>query len=264
MDGDQDGVSTTATGFALTTFNAATNVLSVWATHNVQNATLAHIHGPAAPGVSAGVQLTLASTAAAAQTVPFVQTFTLTSDQVSYLNAGLLYYNVHSLTYGNGEIRGQIDPIINYVTELNGYQDNQTTSDYGVGLVALYGSSLNAYCFHTVSDPTAAHIHTAAPWVMGPATFPFTSATSPIVQNFTATAQQQTDLQNGNDYFNVHTDAAQNGLIRGQIYAKTVAQGLTTANPTTATTATTTSSAPTTIASGFVVLAMGAMVALFA
>jgi hypothetical protein len=35
-------------------------------------------------------------------------TFNITPEQLGYLTNGLLYFNVHSSTYGGGEIRGQI------------------------------------------------------------------------------------------------------------------------------------------------------------
>jgi hypothetical protein len=73
--------------------------------------TTAHIHGPAAPGSSASPV-----------TSPFVGTYgvkagtfdgsaTLTSQNITDLNAGLLYINIHSSTFGGGEIRGQITTV---------------------------------------------------------------------------------------------------------------------------------------------------------
>jgi uncharacterized repeat protein (TIGR01451 family) len=64
--------------------------------------TAAHIHGPGAPGVSAPILFPL----------PAAGTFTdfeiaLTPQDVQNLKAGLLYLNVHSSTFPNGEIRGQ-------------------------------------------------------------------------------------------------------------------------------------------------------------
>jgi len=159
-------------------------------------------------------------------------TVTLTADQVTWLNQGLLYYNVHSVINPNGEIRGQILPIVNYLGELTGAQDNQTTSSEGVGIAALYGSALWSAIYHNVANPTAAHIHTGAVGVAGPVTFPYADATTePISQNFTASAQQISDFVGGLDYFNVHTAAAPGGLIRGQIYPKVAATTTTSAAP---------------------------------
>jgi aldose sugar dehydrogenase len=61
----------------------------------------AHIHGPAPPGMNASVAVGL----------PLGQLndlqITLTAAQVEQLKAGLLYINVHSTDFPNGEIRGQ-------------------------------------------------------------------------------------------------------------------------------------------------------------
>jgi uncharacterized repeat protein (TIGR01451 family) len=61
----------------------------------------AHIHGPAPPGTTAAVAVGL----------PLGQLsdyqITLTAAQVQQLKAGLLYINVHSTNFPNGEIRGQ-------------------------------------------------------------------------------------------------------------------------------------------------------------
>src|SRR6185295_2296919 len=61
----------------------------------------AHIHGPAAPGVAAGVLFPLPS----GQVSDFK--ITLTAGQAQDLKNGLLYVNVHSSNFPSGEIRGQ-------------------------------------------------------------------------------------------------------------------------------------------------------------
>ncbi|MEK7674456.1 MAG: CHRD domain-containing protein, partial [Verrucomicrobiota bacterium] len=78
------------------------------------NSTAMHIHGPAGPGVSAGVLHDLGSfTTLGGPSGAVAGTVTLTGPQVSDLHAGLLYINVHSTTFPNGEIRGQITPVGN-------------------------------------------------------------------------------------------------------------------------------------------------------
>ncbi len=64
--------------------------------------TAAHIHGPAAPGSNGPVVFPLPS----GQVSDFQ--INLTAGQVQDLKAGMLYVNVHSSTFNNGEIRGQI------------------------------------------------------------------------------------------------------------------------------------------------------------
>ena len=73
------------------------------------NASDAHIHGPAGPGVNAGVLFPFTGTVPAATTgsVP-TKVFTITPAQVTQVKAGQMYFNVHSATLPGGEIRGQI------------------------------------------------------------------------------------------------------------------------------------------------------------
>lgn len=62
-----------------------------------------HIHGPADAGSNAGVIIPFGIAAS-----PINGTATLTPDQADALVRGLLYVNIHTATYKDGEIRGQI------------------------------------------------------------------------------------------------------------------------------------------------------------
>jgi hypothetical protein len=68
--------------------------------------TASHIHGPAAVNTNAAVLYTLPKGTIKRQCVKFTKT------QVTQLNAGMLYFNVHSGNFkggcANGEMRGQI------------------------------------------------------------------------------------------------------------------------------------------------------------
>jgi CHRD domain len=66
-------------------------------------ATAAHFHGPAAPGVSAGVTVPIANPAN-----PISGKATLTDAQIADLTAGKWYFNVHTKAHPAGEIRGQL------------------------------------------------------------------------------------------------------------------------------------------------------------
>jgi transforming growth factor-beta-induced protein len=67
----------------------------------------AHIHGPAAAGVNAGVLFPLTFDNAAGT---FAGNVVLNEQQKGYFNDGLLYINLHSQANRGGEIRGQIVP----------------------------------------------------------------------------------------------------------------------------------------------------------
>lgn len=68
-------------------------------------ATAAHIHGPAAKGANAGVEVPLG---AASPTSPVTGTATLTPEQVKDLQGGKDYVNVHTDANKGGEIRGTV------------------------------------------------------------------------------------------------------------------------------------------------------------
>ncbi len=81
-----------------------------------------HIHGPAAPGETAGVLYNLAP-------IHFPSTDPNTGgivygsvvyqeSEVADLLAGLNYVNIHTLENGSGEIRGQLIPLLNVAPEL--------------------------------------------------------------------------------------------------------------------------------------------------
>ena len=104
--------SSTATGFGTVLLNDAENMIAVNLTYAglTTPATVAHIHGPAAPGVNAGIlfNLTPALPPNATSGTIAEQMFSITPTQVGYLKGGLLYFNVHNTTFPGGEIRGQI------------------------------------------------------------------------------------------------------------------------------------------------------------
>ena len=101
--------ASTGTGSMTGTYDSVSNVLTysfIWSglTGNVTNM---HFHGPALPGVSAGVaQGTPGFPAVPAGS--FNGTLTLTAAHEADLFAGKWYWNVHTAANGGGEIRGQV------------------------------------------------------------------------------------------------------------------------------------------------------------
>lgn len=65
--------------------------------------TMAHIHGPAGHGVSAGVLIPLPVGQISGLAIP------VTAAQIARIRSGLTYFNVHTAGFPNGEIRGQIE-----------------------------------------------------------------------------------------------------------------------------------------------------------
>jgi hypothetical protein len=200
-------------------------------------ATDAHIH-EAATGVPGGViiPLTIAPDGATA-IVPTGST--LTAAQFTSLQAGNLYFNVHTGANPNGEIRGQLTATAGVTAgraTLSGSGEVPPNASTAIGRGTIVFDSttreiLVCYVTHNVTNATVAHIHTGAPGVSGPADVVTLNQgpniyTCPVTTPRTAlTATNVTNLTAGNTYFNVHSTNnlcppaadCSNGEIRGQI-----------------------------------------------
>lgn len=99
--------SSKGSGEVTATFDPATKRLS-W-TGSYSNltgpATAAHFHGPAKPGENAGVLVPVTATAS-----PFTGEATLDDAKAADLEAGRVYFNIHTAANPKGEIRGQVMP----------------------------------------------------------------------------------------------------------------------------------------------------------
>ncbi len=104
-------VTTSGSGTAQLTFDAGTRKLTWSITYSGLSgaATMAHIHGPAAEGKNAGVEVWLSKKGTMASS-PITGSATLTAAQAKQLMAGEMYVNVHTKDHPTGEIRGQIVP----------------------------------------------------------------------------------------------------------------------------------------------------------
>jgi hypothetical protein len=92
-------------GSATATLDTATKTLTWTVDYSGLSgpATAGHIHGPAAPGTNAGVLVPFKDLAS-----PIKGSATLTDAQISDLEAGKLYINLHTEANKPGEIRGQL------------------------------------------------------------------------------------------------------------------------------------------------------------
>lgn len=105
-------VTTSATGTISGTYNKNTNILQYTITWNgLSDAPSGmHLHGPADPGVAAGVKIPIPGfTAAASGSVNRTDTLKTETDEADFLQ-GRWYYNIHTPANPAGEIRGQIFP----------------------------------------------------------------------------------------------------------------------------------------------------------
>jgi uncharacterized protein (DUF1800 family) len=111
----EGGAVTTATGTAtlLLATDEGSAQLSLSFSGLTTEEIAAHIHGPADPGTTASPIFSLSLGTFTGVFWTFEPTAGLSvQDQVTALEAGRLYVNVHSSLYPNGEIRGQYRPVL--------------------------------------------------------------------------------------------------------------------------------------------------------
>ena len=101
-------VSGTGRGRATFKLDTATKTLTWHVSYKdlTGPAVAAHIHGPAAAGANAGVEVPFSNVG----TSPFTGSATLTDAQIADLMSGKTYVNIHTAANKGGEIRGQIVP----------------------------------------------------------------------------------------------------------------------------------------------------------
>jgi len=227
-------------------YSTTTMMLSVNCIHNYNAAvTMAHIHGPAAAGATAGVIWTF-DNAGKSPLTTFTPTAKLTNDQEGYLFDGLLYVNIHGPDpYTGGACRGQI--VATDTTSLWAWLDGAQagTTSTAVGLAMLKkGTAANTADITVWQSLTAAaepviagagaHVHgpakpgstanimfgicgapASAPACPNPTTFMI--STTAAVDNDPAT-NSTNNAWAGMGYVNLHTTLYGNGEIRGQLY----------------------------------------------
>jgi len=94
-----------ATANGMATVDMATQVLTATVTSTGMAGTAAHIHN-GAPGTNGPVVFPLTETPAGSGR--WSTTVTLSGEELHLLQSGNYYFNIHSLIFPNGEIRGQI------------------------------------------------------------------------------------------------------------------------------------------------------------
>lgn len=228
LDDDQElscaGTGSAATGFGIAILNAAQNQLSVYVEHNVLGASGAHIHF-GAPCVDGG-PIRFGFTSAAS---PIHETWALSPANVAELTAGNLYVNIHSPSFPNGEIRGQIvqAPIkfvftLDEAQALAGVGSNSLASGVSVCELNAASTSLNVKVTHDVSSTIDGHIHLGLPGVEGAIKFGFANPSSPVNENWNLDTLNLRDLMQGELYINIHSTAFPSGEIRGQLKRQAV------------------------------------------
>lgn len=212
--------SSTATGYGTFILSPDRSALTYDIHHGglAGTETAAHIH-KGEPDVAGVVVFPLAAGS------PKQGTLTLTSAEAADLLAGLLYVNIHSSTYPNGEIRGQIIPANGCLgAALAGTNEVPAVNSPALGSGGFALSSDLSVLVYDISSSglsdteIAAHLHVGSPGVIGSVVFPL-PAGNPKRGTLTLTPTDLANLVAGQLYVNIHTITYAGGEIRGQIVA---------------------------------------------
>jgi hypothetical protein len=221
-------VATPATGigaFVLSPIDPVTTTrkltYSIAYTNTIGPETVAHIH-KGAPGVAGPPIIDLPAGN------PKQETISLSGENVADLLAGLLYVNIHTAPYPNGEIRGQILPGGGcFSANISGASEAppnfSPAKGNGVFLllppdpVTTTRKLIYDIEFAGLTSPESqAHIHKGAPGVSGGIVEPLPLG-SPKQDVLDIDAQTASDLLAGLLYVNIHSLIVVAGEIRGQI-----------------------------------------------
>lgn len=116
LDGAQEvpSVPTPGTGTGVMTYDNVTNLLSWNITFSdlLAGTTVAHFHGPAAPGMGASPIVTIPLGASLGMTSgTLLGSATITDTNEAQLLSDLWYINIHTSLHPGGEIRGQVQVV---------------------------------------------------------------------------------------------------------------------------------------------------------
>lgn len=232
-------VVSTARARAAVTFNVDTRAIQIHLnSQGADDGVGAHLHRAVA-GTNGPIAVGLTQDGSAPGHW-FVENATLTQEDSDALLAAGTYVNLHTPANPDGELRGQIAPpgMLVVVNPLEGAQEvpPQTTTARGVVALTVDAAS-GATEVHVnasgVDDAIGAHIHDAYAGVNGPIIVALTQDADPanpghwFATGATLTSEQLAKLTAGELYANVHTPAAPDGLIRGQLLTPNVQLTLT-------------------------------------
>jgi hypothetical protein len=226
-------VSSNASGQAGVTVNEDTGAVQIHLiVDGLSDATDAHLHSGVA-GTSGGVIVGLEQDGSDPSHW-LVDGEVLTAAQVDEILAAGTYVNIHTPANPDGELRGQAVPpsMLVFVSAVGGEQEfpAQDTDAAGAVAVTVNKATRDTLVHVNVAgadDATAAHIHAGEAGVNGAVALGLEQdAEAPghwvSADGAVLTEQQLEALQAGGMYANVHTPAAPDGLVRGQVLGRSM------------------------------------------
>jgi Ca2+-binding EF-hand superfamily protein len=216
-------------------FNILSNPLTgelkaeIFIEHSVSNATGAHIHA-GGPDRNGDVIFDLGDATSPIE----VEVEGDDLEELLALLEGGAYFNIHSASFPDGEIRGQLDCfffdealVSSCATGLSGGQANPPNESNASGFAYLdvfenqFTGAIHAKLFveHDVEGVSAAHIHRGGPEENGPVVINLGNPASPI--EIDLTPEDLDILFDGGEgmdfYINIHSANFPGGEIRGQL-----------------------------------------------
>jgi hypothetical protein len=176
--------------------------------------TAAHFHGPAAPGVNAGIlqPLPLGN--------PKVGVWNYPEAQELNILRGLVYINIHSTVFPGGEIRGQV---VDMAAEINAIQEvppvpSPNASGIGLFMIDTVANRVEYYITFSglMGVETAAHIHGFALHGANAGILHPLPLGSPKVGTWNYAEADEAAILEGRTYTNIHSTLFGGGEIRGQ------------------------------------------------
>jgi hypothetical protein len=233
-------ISSDGSATAEVIYNDVTNTI-YWTVNYVLDSgstslTLAHFHGPAAPGVGAGIQVNMAPSVSSASGF-WSGSAVISEGQEADLLAGLYYINLHSNVETGGELRGQclVGPATRSYDDRpvdSTQETSAVTGSPGISVLnAAYDEASNdltfAVTWNTLTGPvTAAHFHgpggvgVSAPPLVFVHTLPgfdLVNASGIFVGTVNLSPTEEGYLTSDQLYINLHTGTNTNGEVRGQV-----------------------------------------------
>lgn len=227
MDGNQIGVDTFARGCVLVSFDCNTRKMEYLIYHSVSQAT--RLEARAAPPGFSGPILFAFSSESSNLNTPIYGSRILGSEEEYVLYAEQMYFQISSVNYPEGEIRGQLTTQFDFFAHLTGIQmvPPVTTANLGCATFDLTDINYNMdfEIMHSIDDVIDVSLFHGDIGIPGDPTSKrnfalasvLESADSPLIGNMVMDDDDQASWISDNSFVQISSSRFPAGEIRGQI-----------------------------------------------